>query len=183
MHYYFMEVVGKKWRKKKYLTRLSRKNYLKNLIKEHFKESPLKNSVPLLLVIVLVTELVASFLMIYGIYEIISEGKIVADSTPADLEASVLAPGGSIYGTSSNGSRSAFNRRSPSTRITSSPFSSLISAVASRKSYRVAISRRVWSRAFLSSCSSYSETTSNELSAAMHYLLDDFCTFPSLRKA
>jgi phytoene desaturase len=36
--------------------------------------------------------------------------------TPADLEMSVLAPGGSIYGTSSNGSRSAFNRaknRSP----------------------------------------------------------------------
>jgi len=36
--------------------------------------------------------------------------------TPADLEASVLAPGGSIYGTSSNGSQSAFNRaknRSP----------------------------------------------------------------------
>jgi phytoene dehydrogenase-like protein len=36
--------------------------------------------------------------------------------TPADLEASVLAPGGSIYGTSSNGARSAFNRaknRSP----------------------------------------------------------------------
>jgi phytoene desaturase len=36
--------------------------------------------------------------------------------TPADLEKSVLAPGGSIYGTSSNGSQSAFNRaknRSP----------------------------------------------------------------------
>lgn len=36
--------------------------------------------------------------------------------TPADLEASVLAPGGSIYGTSSNGAQSAFNRaknRSP----------------------------------------------------------------------
>ena len=36
--------------------------------------------------------------------------------TPADLEASVLAPGGSIYGTSSNGLQSAFNRaknRSP----------------------------------------------------------------------
>jgi len=36
--------------------------------------------------------------------------------TPADLETSVLAPGGSIYGTSSNGSQSAFNRaknRSP----------------------------------------------------------------------
>jgi phytoene dehydrogenase-like protein len=36
--------------------------------------------------------------------------------TPADLEKSVLAPGGSIYGTSSNGAQSAFNRaknRSP----------------------------------------------------------------------
>jgi phytoene desaturase len=36
--------------------------------------------------------------------------------TPADLERSVMAPGGSIYGTSSNGARSAFNRarnRSP----------------------------------------------------------------------
>jgi phytoene desaturase len=36
--------------------------------------------------------------------------------TPADLEKSVMAPGGSIYGTSSNGAHSAFNRaknRSP----------------------------------------------------------------------
>jgi len=36
--------------------------------------------------------------------------------TPADLQASVLAPGGSIYGTSSNGARAAFSRarnRSP----------------------------------------------------------------------
>ncbi|CAB4644175.1 unannotated protein [freshwater metagenome] len=36
--------------------------------------------------------------------------------TPADLEKSVMAPGGSIYGTSSNGAQSAFNRaknRSP----------------------------------------------------------------------
>lgn len=36
--------------------------------------------------------------------------------TPADLERSVMAPGGSIYGTSSNGAQSAFNRaknRSP----------------------------------------------------------------------
>lgn len=30
--------------------------------------------------------------------------------TPADLEKSVMAPGGSIYGTSSNGAQSAFNR-------------------------------------------------------------------------
>jgi phytoene dehydrogenase-like protein len=36
--------------------------------------------------------------------------------TPLDLENSVMAPGGSIYGTSSNGARSAFLRaknRSP----------------------------------------------------------------------
>ena len=36
--------------------------------------------------------------------------------TPADLERSVMAPGGAIYGTSSNGARSAFMRaknRSP----------------------------------------------------------------------
>jgi phytoene dehydrogenase-like protein len=36
--------------------------------------------------------------------------------TPADLERTVMAPGGSIYGTSSNGARSAFLRaknRSP----------------------------------------------------------------------
>ena len=36
--------------------------------------------------------------------------------TPADLERATLAPGGSIYGTSSNGSQSAFQRpanRSP----------------------------------------------------------------------
>jgi phytoene dehydrogenase-like protein len=36
--------------------------------------------------------------------------------TPLDLQTSVNAPGGSIYGTSSNGARSAFNRaknRSP----------------------------------------------------------------------
>jgi phytoene dehydrogenase-like protein len=32
--------------------------------------------------------------------------------TPADLEASVMAPGGSIYGTSSNGARAAFLRAS-----------------------------------------------------------------------
>ena len=40
--------------------------------------------------------------------------------TPADLERSVLAPGGSIYGTSSNGPRSAFLRarnRSPLTGL------------------------------------------------------------------
>lgn len=61
-----------------------------SFIKEHFKESPLKNSVPLLLVIVLVTELVASFLMIYGIYEIISEGKIFFALVGIELSALTL---------------------------------------------------------------------------------------------
>lgn len=40
-------------------------------IKEHFKNSPLKNTVPLLLGIILLTELVASVLMIVGIYQIV----------------------------------------------------------------------------------------------------------------
>ncbi|MFY0602403.1 MAG: DoxX family membrane protein [Flavobacteriaceae bacterium] len=39
-------------------------------IKTHFKNSPLKNSVPLLLTIVLVTELVASVFMIIGVYHL-----------------------------------------------------------------------------------------------------------------
>ena len=43
-------------------------------IKDHFKSSPLKNMVPLLLGIVLITEVVASLFMIVGIYQIISSG-------------------------------------------------------------------------------------------------------------
>ena len=42
-----------------------------SFIKGHFKNSPLKNIVPLLLVIIIVTELLAGLFMIYGIYEII----------------------------------------------------------------------------------------------------------------
>ena len=45
-----------------------------SFIKEHFKNSPLKNSVPLLLGVVLVTEVIASLFMIYGIYELVSQG-------------------------------------------------------------------------------------------------------------
>lgn len=41
-----------------------------SFIKDHFKNSPLKNSVPLLLAIVLVVELAASFLMISGVYQL-----------------------------------------------------------------------------------------------------------------
>jgi uncharacterized membrane protein YphA (DoxX/SURF4 family) len=43
-------------------------------IKGHFKNSPLRNSVPLLLGIILITEIVASFLMIFGVYQIIGSG-------------------------------------------------------------------------------------------------------------
>lgn len=45
-----------------------------SFIKDHFKNSPLKNNVPLLLSIVLITELIASLFMIYGIYELVSRG-------------------------------------------------------------------------------------------------------------
>lgn len=43
-------------------------------ITEHFKSSPLKNMVPLLLGVVLLTEIVASLFMIVGVYQIISSG-------------------------------------------------------------------------------------------------------------
>jgi uncharacterized membrane protein YphA (DoxX/SURF4 family) len=45
-----------------------------DFIKSHFKNSPLKNSVPLLLGIILITEIVASILMIFGVYQIIGSG-------------------------------------------------------------------------------------------------------------
>ena len=43
-------------------------------IKEHFKNSPLKNMVPLLLGVVLITEVVAALFMIVGIYQIVASG-------------------------------------------------------------------------------------------------------------
>ena len=43
-----------------------------SFIKEHFKNSPLKNSVPLLLSIILVTEIIAAGCMIVGVYQIYS---------------------------------------------------------------------------------------------------------------
>ena len=45
-----------------------------SFIKDHFKNSPLKNMVPLLLGVVLITEVVAALFMIVGIYQIISSG-------------------------------------------------------------------------------------------------------------
>tara|TARA_R110001632_G_scaffold47202_2_gene119579 strand:- start:20916 stop:21314 length:399 start_codon:yes stop_codon:yes gene_type:complete len=45
-----------------------------SFIKGHFKSSPLKNIVPFLLGIVLVTEVIASFFMLFGIYDLLSNG-------------------------------------------------------------------------------------------------------------
>ncbi|MBE7685478.1 DoxX family membrane protein [Tenacibaculum piscium] len=41
-------------------------------IKEHFKDSPLKNSVPLLLMVILVMELIAGAFMFIGIFNLIT---------------------------------------------------------------------------------------------------------------
>ena len=45
-----------------------------SFIKGHFSNSPLKNMVPLLLGTILVLEILASFLMIYGVYELATNG-------------------------------------------------------------------------------------------------------------
>lgn len=45
-----------------------------NFISEHFKNSPLKNMVPLLLLNVLIFEVAASILMLIGVYLILAEG-------------------------------------------------------------------------------------------------------------
>tara|TARA_R110002126_G_scaffold291781_1_gene457944 strand:- start:20169 stop:20567 length:399 start_codon:yes stop_codon:yes gene_type:complete len=45
-----------------------------SFIKEHFKNSPLKNSVPLLLSIILIIEIIAGGLMIFGVYQIYTSG-------------------------------------------------------------------------------------------------------------
>lgn len=45
-----------------------------SFIKDHFKNSPLKNSVPLLVAIILVLEIIAGFLMLFGVYEIYTTG-------------------------------------------------------------------------------------------------------------
>ena len=45
-----------------------------SFIKGHFSNSPLKNSVPLLVMIILITEIIASLFMLLGAYELISSG-------------------------------------------------------------------------------------------------------------
>ena len=50
-----------------------------SFITEHFKSSPLKNSVPVLLGVILVVELIAGFLMIIGVFQLYtSEAKEIA---------------------------------------------------------------------------------------------------------
>lgn len=50
-----------------------------SFIKRHFKNSPLKNTVPLLLTIILITEILAGILMVIGIYQLYtSEAKEIA---------------------------------------------------------------------------------------------------------
>jgi uncharacterized membrane protein YphA (DoxX/SURF4 family) len=45
-----------------------------SFISDHFKNSPLKNSVPLLLGIILILEIVAGFLMLFGVYQLYTSG-------------------------------------------------------------------------------------------------------------
>lgn len=45
-----------------------------SFIKDHFSNSPLKNMVPLLLVSILVLEMIASFFMIFGLYQLATDG-------------------------------------------------------------------------------------------------------------
>jgi uncharacterized membrane protein YphA (DoxX/SURF4 family) len=50
-----------------------------SFIKEHFKNSPLKNSVPLLLAVILIIEIIAGILMVIGVYQLFtSEAKEIA---------------------------------------------------------------------------------------------------------
>lgn len=43
-------------------------------IKQHFKSSPLKNGVPFLLAIILILEIIATILMIVGMYQLATSG-------------------------------------------------------------------------------------------------------------
>lgn len=45
-----------------------------SFITDHFKSSPLKNSVPLLLAIILILEVAAGLLMLFGVYQLYTSG-------------------------------------------------------------------------------------------------------------
>lgn len=61
-----------------------------SFIKGHFENSPLKNMVPLLLGTILVLEIFASAFMIFGIYQLITEGAKEAALLGAEISAITL---------------------------------------------------------------------------------------------
>lgn len=61
-----------------------------SFIKDHFKNSPLKNSVPLLLAIILVLEIIAGLLMAFGVYELYTSGAKEIALLGTELSAVVL---------------------------------------------------------------------------------------------
>ncbi|WP_296634053.1 DoxX family membrane protein [Polaribacter sp.] len=61
-----------------------------SFLKEHFKNSPFKNSVPLLLAVILVLEIIAGLLMVLGVYQLYTSGAKEFALLGAELCAVVL---------------------------------------------------------------------------------------------
>jgi uncharacterized membrane protein YphA (DoxX/SURF4 family) len=61
-----------------------------SFIKDHFKSSPLKNGVPLLLGVILVLEIIAGVLMLIGVYQLYTSGAKEIALLGAELSAVVL---------------------------------------------------------------------------------------------
>jgi putative oxidoreductase len=61
-----------------------------SFITEHFQNSPLKNSVPLLLAVILILEIVAGLLMSFGIYQLFTSGAKEIALLGTELSAIVL---------------------------------------------------------------------------------------------
>ncbi|QNM85048.1 DoxX family membrane protein [Polaribacter pectinis] len=61
-----------------------------SFITQHFENSPLKNSVPLLLAIILIIEVIAGILMIVGVYQIYTSGAMEIAILGVELSAVTL---------------------------------------------------------------------------------------------
>ena len=61
-----------------------------SFIKGHFSNSPLKNSVPQLVMIILITEIIASLFMLFGAYELITSGDKIFALIGTELAALAL---------------------------------------------------------------------------------------------
>ena len=61
-----------------------------SFITEHFQNSPLKNSVPLLLAVILILEIIAGLLMSFGIYQLFTSGAKEIALLGTELSAIVL---------------------------------------------------------------------------------------------